>query len=99
MLRAVFNKSWKKRPTKQQICVCLPSIVQNIQVKQLRHAEYCWRSKGELIRDVFLWTATHGHTCVRRPIYTYIHQLGTNTGYSLEDLQRAINDWDGCERD
>ena len=30
-------------------------ITKTIQVRQTRHAGYCWRSRDELIRDVLLW--------------------------------------------
>ena len=32
---------------------------------------------------------------VGRPARTYLHQLCTDTGYSLEDLSVAMNDKDG----
>ena len=58
MLCAVLSKSWKQRPTKQQLYSHLPSISQTVQVKQIRHPEYCCRSKDQLISDIFLWTLT-----------------------------------------
>ena len=56
MLRAILNKSWRQHPTKHQLYGHLPPITKTIQVRQTRHAEHCWRSKDELIRDVLLWT-------------------------------------------
>ena len=42
MLRAILSKSWKQHPTKLKLCGYLPPISQTIQVKQTRHARYCW---------------------------------------------------------
>ena len=56
MLQAIFNKSWRQHPTKQQLYGHLPSITKTIQVRRTRHAGHCWRSKDELIIDVLLWT-------------------------------------------
>ena len=50
------------------------------------------RSKDELIRDVLLWTPTHGCARVGRPARTYIQQLCEDTGCNPEDLPEAMND-------
>ena len=62
------------------------------EVKRTRHAEHCWRSRDELIRDVLLWTPTHGRAKAGRPARTYIQQLCEDTGCCPEDLPRAMND-------
>ena len=56
MLRAVLNKSWQQHPTRYQLYGHLPPITKTIQVRRSRHAGHCWRSKGEVISDVLLWT-------------------------------------------
>ena len=53
---------------------------------------HCWRSRDELIRDVLLWTPTHGCAKAGRPARTYIQQLCEDTGCCPEDLPRAMND-------
>ena len=60
MLRAILNKSWRQHPTRHQLYGHLPPITKTIQVRRTRHAGHCWRSKDELVRDVLLWTPTHG---------------------------------------
>ena len=60
MLRAILNKSWQQHPTRHQLYGHLPPITKTIQVRRTRHAGHCWRSRDELIRDVLLWTPTHG---------------------------------------
>ena len=40
----------------------LPPISQTNQVRWVKHAECCWRSKDKFISKVLLWTPTHGHT-------------------------------------
>ena len=60
MLRAILNKSWRQHPTRHQLYGHLPPITKTIQVRRTRHAGHCWRSRDELIRDVRLWTPTHG---------------------------------------
>ena len=67
MLRAILNKSWGQYPTKQQLYDQLPPITKTIKVRQTRHAGHCWRSRGELISDVLLWTPSHGRAKARRP--------------------------------
>ena len=54
-----------------------------------------WRSKGELISDIPLWTPSHGRAKAGRPARTYMHQLFADTEYSLEDLPGAMDDRDG----
>ena len=92
MLRAILNKSWQQHPTRHQLYGHLPPITKTIQVRRTRHAGHCWRSRDELIRDVLLWTPTHGHAKAGRPARTYIHQLCEDTECCPEDLPRAMND-------
>ena len=92
MLRAILNKSWRQHPTRHQLYGHLPPITKTIQVRRARHAGHCWRSRDELIRDVLLWTPTHGRAKAGRPARTYIQQLCEDTGCCPEDLPRAIND-------
>ena len=92
MLRAIFNKSWRQHPTRHQLYGHLSPITKTIQVRRTRHAGHCWRSRDELIRDVLLWTPTHGRAKAGRPARTYIQQLCEDTGCCPEDLPRAMND-------
>ena len=92
MLRAILNKSWRQHPTRHQLYGHLPPITKTIQVRRTRHAGHCWRGRDELIRDVLLWTPTHGRAKAGRPARTYIQQLCEDTGCCPEDLPRAIND-------
>ena len=92
MLRAILNKSWRQHPTRHQLYGHLPPIMKTIQVRRTRHAGHCWRSRDELIRDVLLWTPTHGRAKAGRPARTYIQQLCEDTGCCPEDLPRAMND-------
>ena len=75
MLRAILNKSWRQHSTRHQLYGHLPSITITIQVRRTRHAGHCWRSRDELVRDVLLWTPTHGRAKAGRPARTYIQQL------------------------
>ena len=92
MLRAILNKSWRQHPTRHQLYGHLPPITKTTQVRRARHAGHCWRSRDELIRDVLLWTPTHGRAKAGRPARTYIQQLCEDTGCCPEDLPRAMND-------
>ena len=92
MLRVILNKSWWQHPTRHQLYGHLPPISKTIQVRRTRHAGHCWRSRVELISDVFLWTPTHGCAKAGRPARTYIQQLCEDTGCCPEDLPRAMND-------
>ena len=92
MLRAILNKSWRQHPTRHQLYGHLPPITKTIQVRWTRHAGHCWRSRDKLIRDLLLWTPTHGRAKAGRPAQTYIQQLCEDTGCCPEDLPRAMND-------
>ena len=69
-------------------------ISKTIQINRTIHGGHCWRSIDKLIGDVFLWTLSHKRACVGRPTRTYLQQLCTDTGCSLEDLPEAMNDRD-----
>ena len=92
MLRAILNKSWGQHPTKQQLYGHLTPIPKTIKIRRARHAGHCWRSRDELISDVFLWTSSHGRVKAGRPARTYIQQLCADTECSPEDLSDAMDD-------
>ena len=92
MLQAIFNKSWRQHPTKQQLSGHQPPITKTIQVRRARHARHCWRRKDKLIRDVLLWIPSHGQVKAGRPVGTYIQQLCADIGCSLEDLPESMDD-------
>ena len=81
ILQTILNKSWEQHPTKQQLYGHLLPILQTIQVRRTRHAEHCWRSKDEHIRDVLLWISTHGNASFGRVAMPYLHQLCADAGY------------------
>ena len=95
MLRAILNKSWRQHPIKQQLYGHQLPITKTIQVRRTRHAGHCRRSEDELISDVLQWIPSHGRTKAGRPARTYIQQLCVDTGYSLEDLQGAMDEREG----
>ena len=68
------------------------SYLKNHKKRKSMYAGHYWRSEDELISDVFLWTPSHGHARVGRPVRTYIQQLCMDTGRSLEDLPGAKDD-------
>ena len=94
MLRAILNKSWRQHSARHQLYGHLPPITKTIQVRRTRHAGHCWRSRDELIREVLLWTPTHGRAKAGRPTRTYIQQLCEDTGCSPEDRPESMNDWE-----
>ena len=81
MLREILNKSWRQHPTRHQLYGHLPPITKTIQVRQTRHAGYCWRSRDELISDVLLWTP-HTWPCKSRTTSTNIHSAAM-WGYGM----------------
>ena len=92
MLWAILNKSWRQHPTKQQLYRHLPPITKTIQVRRIRHAGHCRRSRDVLISDVLLWTPSHGRAKTGRPARTYIQQLCADTRCCPEDLLKAMDD-------
>ena len=92
MLQVILNKSWKQYLIKQQLYGHRPPITNIVQIKQSKHAGCSWRSKNELISDVFQWTSSHGHASVRWPARTYLQQLCVDTGCSEENLPGAMDD-------
>ena len=81
-----------EHPTRHQLHGHLPPITKTIQVRRTRHAGHCWRSRDELIRDVLLWTPTHGRAKAGRPARIYIQQICEDTGCSPDDQPEAMND-------
>ena len=81
MLRAILNKSWRQHPTRHQLYGHLPPITKIIQVRRTRHAGHFWRSRGELISDVLLWTSLIWPS-KSRTTSTNIHSA-TRWGYGM----------------
>ena len=71
MLRVILNKSWRQHHTKQQLYGHVPPITKTIQIRRTRHAGHRWRSRDKLIRDVLLWTPSHGQAKDDQPESTY----------------------------
>ena len=95
ILRAILNKSWRQHPTKQQLYGRLSILTKTIPLRRTRHAGHCWRSRGELINDVLLWTPSHGRAKAGHPARTYIQKLCADIGCSLEDIPEAPDDREG----
>ena len=76
-------------PTKQHLYSHRPPIRKTIKIRRTRHAAHRWRSRDELISDVFLWTPSHGRAKAGRPTRTYIQLLCVD---SPEDLPKAMDD-------
>ena len=92
MLRAILNKSWQQHPTRRQLYGPLPPVTKTIQARRTRHAGHCWRSKDEIVSDVFPRTPAYGQSKAGRQARTYIQQLCDDTGCNPEDLPEAMND-------
>ena len=95
MLRAILNKFRRQHPTKQQLYGHLPSITKTIKIRRTRHLRHCWRSRGEFISDVLLWTPSHGRAKAGRLARTNMQQLCADTWCSPEDLPEAMDDRKG----
>ena len=92
MLWAIFNKSWRHHPTKQQLYGHLSRARKLSKLDENR-----WRSRDDLVRDILLSTPSHGRAKAGRPARTYIQQLCADTGYSPEDRPKAMDDRDGWQ--
>ena len=90
MLRAILNKSWWQHPTRHQIYGHLSPITKTIQARRTRHMGHSWRSRDELISDVFLWTPTYGLAKTGQPAQIYIQHLCEYMGCDPEDLPEAM---------
>ena len=92
MLQAILNKIWRQHLTKQQLYGHLLPIMKTIQVRQTRHAGHCWRSKDELISDIFQWTPSHGWTKAGQPARTYIQQVWW-WWWNIPNINNFKTDW------
>ena len=92
MLQAILNRSWQQHPTRRQLYGHLPPIMKTIQARRTRHAGHCWRSKEEIVRDVFLWSPAYGQLKAGRPARTFIQQLCDDTRCNPEELPKAMHD-------
>ena len=84
--------------TSQQLYGHLLPISEISKLNEQNEGHY-WRSKDELISNILLWTLSHGQAGVRWPARTYLQQLCTDTGCSLEDLQEAMDRDEKWERE
>ena len=98
MLRAILNRSWRQHLTKQQLYSHLPPITKTIQVRRIRHAGHCWRSRDELISDVLQWTSSHGRAKAGPPARTYIQQLCEDTDVALRTCRKRSTIGRGGEK-
>ena len=73
-------------------CTATCPITKTIQVRWTRHAGHCWRSRDELVRDVLLWTPTHGRAKAGRPGQHPISSYSCWMYVHAEDLPRVMND-------
>ena len=96
MLRAIMNKSWRQHPTKQQLYCHLPPITKTIRVRRTKYAGHCWRSRDELIRDVLLWTPSHGRAKVNNNLTSLLSPFNPRnikpnilTAHSTASLQNS----------
>ena len=99
MLRAALNKLWREHLTNKELYRNIPKISVAICEQRLRFAGHCWRSDGELARDLLLWQPSHGKRFRGRPPLTYIDQLVKDTGCRTEELPAAMNErdkWKEC---
>ena len=64
------------------------------QIRQIRYAWHCWRTRNEVISDVLLWNPSHGQAKAGWPAWTYMQQVCEDTGSSPEDLPKAMNNWE-----
>ena len=103
MLRAILNKSWRQHPTRHQLYGPPASYHEKLfKLDEPDMQDTAGGSRDEFIRDLLLWTPTHGRAKAGRPARTYIQQLCEDTGCCPEDLPRAMNDreeWRGRVRD
>ena len=76
------------------MATCLPISQTILQVKWIGHAGHCLAGEDKLISNIFSWVPTHRCTSDGQSTRTYIHQLCEDTGCSLEDLLRAMDDRD-----
>ena len=60
MLRLISNKSWRQHPKKQQLYGLQPHITKTIQVRRIKQAGHCCRTKDGLISDILQWTPSNG---------------------------------------
>ena len=92
MLHAILNKSWRQHPTRHQLYGHLTLSRKRFKLDEPDMQDTAEEAGDELIRDVLLWTPTHGRAKAGRPARTYIQQLCEDTGCCPEDLPRAMND-------
>ena len=65
----LFSTHLEASTPKQQSYGHLPPITQTILVRQTRHSGYCWRSRGELMTDLILYTSSQ--ICINQPVNMY----------------------------
>jgi len=96
MLRAILNVSWQDHITNAELYGNLLPITEVIRDRRLRFIGHCWRNKNEIISDTLLWKPSHGYNSVGRPMKTFVDQIMSDTGLTIEELPTAMtnrNEW------
>ena len=96
VLRAVLRVSWKEHITNNNLYGKLMKVTDSLRVRRLKFIGHCWRSNDELINKVLTWRPKRGKRKRGRPVTTYLDQLRKDTGMSIEDLQKIMDDRDEC---
>ena len=84
-----------QNPTKHQLYGHLPLILKSIQIRRTRYAGNGWKSKDELISELFLWTPSRRRASVGRLNRNYLQKFYTDAGCGLEDQPEAMYDRNG----
>ena len=92
MLLAIWNKSCKQHPTKQQLYGHLPPILKPHPNRTYKICRTLLEKQG---RTRTWLSPIHGPASVGWLARTYSHQLCADTGCRLEDLPGAMDDRDG----
>ena len=53
---------------------------------------HCWRSKNEVISDLFLWEPKYGKSSIGGQARTFVDLLETDTGVRRDCLPAAMDD-------
>ena len=86
-----YIKQFRKQHPTKQLYGHLPPISKTIQIRRTRHVGHFLSCKNELISYILQWTFSHRRASVGWPAGTYLQQLCTDTGYSLENLPEAMD--------
>ena len=90
--------TWRQCITNEVLYAGLPRISTTIRERRLRFSGHCWRSKNEVVSDLFLWEPKHGKSSVGGQARKFVDLLEADTVVARDCLLAVMVDMIGWRK-